>query len=139
MASCWDTPWPWPRRSDRSRPIIWLLSPPPRAGSRSPPPSACCWRGGAFYPSVRSFPVAVAPPKGWQQIAAAIGVLLAGGAYLPIDPTLPAARRHHLLARGEAPVVLVVGASVDWSADVRVIDIDRLAPAPLPAVLPARQ
>ncbi len=84
--------------------------------------------------------VAVAAPKGWQQIAAAIGVLLAGGAYLPIDPALPVARRHHLVARGEVRVVLTAdGAPDDWPADVRTIAVGDLAPAPLPAALPARR
>jgi amino acid adenylation domain-containing protein len=84
--------------------------------------------------------VAVAAPKGWQQVAAAIGVLLAGAAYLPIDPALPVARRHHLLARGEARTVLsVAGAAADWPSGVRVIEVDRLTPVALPAALPTRR
>ena len=63
--------------------------PPPRAGSRSRPRSACCWRAARTSRSI---------------------------------PDWPAARRHHLLAAGEARVVLAVGASADWPADVRVID-----------------
>jgi amino acid adenylation domain-containing protein len=84
--------------------------------------------------------VAVAAPKGWQQIAGAIGVLLAGGAYLPVDPALPMARRHHLLARAEARIVLTAdGTPADWPADVRTITVGSLAPAPLPTVLLPRR
>jgi amino acid adenylation domain-containing protein len=84
--------------------------------------------------------VAVALPKGWQQLAAAIGVLLAGGAYLPIDPALPEARRRHLLKRGEAQVVLTLGAQESsWPAGARRIAVDTLAAARLPGALPARR
>ncbi|MFR9677023.1 AMP-binding protein, partial [Streptomyces sp. TR06-5] len=34
--------------------------------------------------------VAVGLPKGRAQVVAALGVMLAGGAYLPVDPELPA-------------------------------------------------
>jgi amino acid adenylation domain-containing protein len=84
--------------------------------------------------------VAVAMPKGALQIAAVIGVLLAGGAYLPIDSALPSARQRHLLTRGAARVVLTLAAlDPAWPDTVRVIAVDRLAPAPLPAAQPPRR
>ena len=46
--------------------------------------------------------VAIELPKGWRQIAAVLGVVRAGAAYLPVDPALPAERRQHLIDRGEA-------------------------------------
>ncbi|MGI9499046.1 MAG: AMP-binding protein, partial [Geminicoccaceae bacterium] len=50
--------------------------------------------------------VAVLMGKGWEQIAAALGTLMAGGAYLPIDPDLPEARIEHLVENGRARVIL---------------------------------
>ena len=50
--------------------------------------------------------VAVVMHKGWEQVAAALAVLRAGAAYLPVDARLPAERIRHLLARGEAAVAL---------------------------------
>jgi non-ribosomal peptide synthetase component F len=38
--------------------------------------------------------------KGPMQVAAALGVVIAGAAYLPIDPALPEARRQHLARHG---------------------------------------
>lgn len=73
--------------------------------------------------------VAVSMPKGWRQVAAVIGVLLAGGAYLPIDPTLPEARRNHLVARGEASVVLTLDAlGLGWPDGTRVIAMEGIEP-----------
>ncbi|SFK44292.1 amino acid adenylation domain-containing protein [Falsiroseomonas stagni DSM 19981] len=46
--------------------------------------------------------VAIVLPKGWRQIVAVLAVLKAGAAYLPVDPALPAERRRHLIAQGEA-------------------------------------
>ncbi|KAM3115390.1 amino acid adenylation domain-containing protein [Phormidesmis sp. 146-33] len=41
--------------------------------------------------------VAIVLEKGWQQVVAVLGVLMAGGAYVPIDPELPQERRWYLL------------------------------------------
>jgi amino acid adenylation domain-containing protein len=50
--------------------------------------------------------VAVAMDKSREQIVATLGVLLAGGAYLPIDPDYPAERQDYLLEHGGARVLL---------------------------------
>jgi pyochelin synthetase len=50
--------------------------------------------------------VAVLMEKGWEQIAAVLGVLQSGAAYLPIDPTLPLERLHYVLKDGEVGLVL---------------------------------
>ncbi len=42
-------------------------------------------------------PVAVVMHKGWEQVVAVFGILLAGGAYLPIDANLPTQRKLDLL------------------------------------------
>lgn len=52
-------------------------------------------------------PVAVVMRKGWEQIVAVYGVLLAGGAYLPIDADLPVKRLLDLLRIGGVGHVLV--------------------------------
>lgn len=41
--------------------------------------------------------VAVVMEKGWEQAAAVLGILQAGGAYVPIDPALPLKRRLQIL------------------------------------------
>jgi amino acid adenylation domain-containing protein len=51
-------------------------------------------------------PVAVVMAKGWEQIVAAHGVLVAGGAYMPIDPAVPADRLQRLLEHGRVRIVL---------------------------------
>ncbi|MBQ4864824.1 amino acid adenylation domain-containing protein, partial [Pseudoalteromonas sp. MMG013] len=50
--------------------------------------------------------VAVVLPRGWQQVVAVLGVLIAGGAYLPINPHLPLERRRQLLTLGEVKVAI---------------------------------
>jgi len=51
-------------------------------------------------------PVAVVMHKGWEQIVAVFGILLAGGAYMPIDADLPIKRQRDLLQIGEVQQVL---------------------------------
>ncbi|NBD08425.1 non-ribosomal peptide synthetase/type I polyketide synthase [Corallococcus silvisoli] len=50
--------------------------------------------------------VAIVMEKGWEQVAAALGVLRAGAAYVPIDPSLPRERLEALLEHARACVVL---------------------------------
>ncbi len=54
--------------------------------------------------------VAVALPRSADLVVALLGVLRAGGAYLPIDPGYPAARIELLLAAGDPALVLTGGA-----------------------------
>jgi len=70
--------------------------------------------------------VAVLAAKGWEQVAAVLGVLKAGAAYLPIDPELPAERIRHLLGQGEVSIVLTGPGGADR----------RLLPAAVERVLP---
>ncbi|MDB5887384.1 MAG: hybrid non-ribosomal peptide synthase/polyketide synthase, partial [Rhodocyclales bacterium] len=46
----------------------------------------------------RDTPVAIVMRKGWEQIVAVFGTLLAGAYYLPIDANLPGRRQQELLA-----------------------------------------
>ncbi|WP_274918766.1 non-ribosomal peptide synthetase [Streptomyces sp. WZ-12] len=72
--------------------------------------------------------VGIATDKGWQQVVAALGVLAAGMAFLPLDPELPDARLRHLMARGELRTVLTQRALADRlprPAGVRALAVDR--------------
>jgi amino acid adenylation domain-containing protein len=50
--------------------------------------------------------VAVVMVKGWEQVAAVLGVLRAGAAYCPVDASLPAMRIRQLLGQCRAAAVL---------------------------------
>lgn len=50
--------------------------------------------------------VAVAMRKGWEQVAGVLSVLMAGAAYLPLDPDWPAERLELLLRDGDVSLVL---------------------------------
>ncbi|HLH58393.1 MAG TPA: amino acid adenylation domain-containing protein, partial [Streptosporangiaceae bacterium] len=50
--------------------------------------------------------VAIEMDKSWEQVAAVLGVLISGCAYVPIDTGQPAARRDRILADTRAEVVL---------------------------------
>lgn len=50
--------------------------------------------------------VAVCMDKGWEQVAAVLGIVKAGAAYLPIDPDNPANRREQLLVDGKVDIIL---------------------------------
>lgn len=56
---------------------------------------------------VAAEPVAVVMHKGWEQVAAVLGILLAGGAYMPIDASLPPKRQSDLLAIGRVRLILI--------------------------------
>lgn len=84
--------------------------------------------------------VAVALPKGWEQIVAVLGIIRCGGAYVPIDPDLPALRKAQLLAQSEAAVVVTsaaLAATADWTGEAEVVRIDALPDAG-PTALPER-
>ncbi|MEM9218553.1 MAG: amino acid adenylation domain-containing protein [Cyanobacteria bacterium P01_F01_bin.150] len=50
--------------------------------------------------------VPVVMGKGWEQVVAVLGVLISGGAYVPIDPDLPPKRLQYLLSDTQASLVL---------------------------------
>ena len=87
--------------------------------------------------------VAVVMHKGPEQVAAVLGVLAAGAAYLPIDAGLPAARIHELLTLGEVDLVLTqptTASLFEWPNDVRVSAVPDPARPAAPAVaLPPAQ
>ena len=84
-------------------------------------------------------PVAVVMDKGWEQVVAVLGVLLAGGAYLPVETTQPAARRDAILADAGVRTALTqswLSDGIRWPRDVRQFAVDLLAPAAAPDVSP---
>lgn len=61
--------------------------------------------------------VAIVMEKGWEQYAAVYGVLVAGAAYLPIDPNIPQDRLDFMLKEGEVSIVLTqseVNQRIQW-------------------------
>ncbi|MFQ2875479.1 non-ribosomal peptide synthase/polyketide synthase [Mycobacterium sp. MS3] len=75
--------------------------------------------------------VALLFPRSFQAVTAIIGVLKTGAAYLPIDPSLPAARIAFMLGDAEPVAALTTAALADRIAghDVPVLDIND-CPAP---------
>lgn len=51
--------------------------------------------------------VAVVMEKGWEQVAAVLGILKAGAAYLPLSPGLPQERLFHILEHGGVGLTLI--------------------------------
>nr|WP_180218857.1 non-ribosomal peptide synthetase [Streptomyces albus] len=51
-------------------------------------------------------PVAIWADKGWEQVVAVFGTLMAGGAYLPVDTAQPPARRDTIIADAGVRTVL---------------------------------
>ncbi|MEU5366877.1 amino acid adenylation domain-containing protein, partial [Streptomyces sp. NPDC005925] len=83
--------------------------------------------------------VAVSIGKGREQIVAALGVLMAGGAYLPVDPELPVERRHSLMERAGSRVVVTSAhdTALDWPDGTTEQHVDLTAPldeGPVPDV-----
>jgi len=76
-------------------------------------------------------PVALCLERSFDFVVAALATLLAGGAYLPLDPSWPAARLETILRNAEASVVISRGslaARVDGMSPLT-IDLDRASAA----------
>jgi pyochelin synthetase len=85
--------------------------------------------------------VAVMLEPGWEQPVAALGVLLAGCAYLPLDPDEPPTRRRGLLERLKVRSVLIGSAEPTHEIgppEIQAISIAGLAPKEPPGGMPAR-
>lgn len=71
-------------------------------------------------------PVAVLMEKGWEQIVAVLGILIAGGAYLPIDAHLPSRRQTELLRLGSAKQAIVqpsINLEIDTRQDLQIMRV----------------
>src|SRR5579863_6332886 len=70
--------------------------------------------------------VAIVMRKGWEQVVAALGVLIAGGAYLPIEPSWPELRRNHILERSDVRIALTqpeLNQELAWPPNVHRLDV----------------
>lgn len=79
--------------------------------------AAALWKQGAEAGDR----VAVALPKGWEQVAAVLGVLRGGLAYVPVDPALPRDRAHALFDISGARHAVTSPAlitALEWPDDV---------------------
>ncbi|GAU68923.1 putative pyochelin synthetase [Streptomyces sp. NBRC 110611] len=83
--------------------------------------------------------VGIVMDKGWEQVVGALGVLLAGGAYLPVDTTQPALRRDAMLTDAGVRQVLTqswLAPGLGVPAGTRTVVVDTLPPADgLPATV----
>lgn len=71
--------------------------------------------------------VGIVMDKGWEQVVAALGILLSGAAYLPIDPELPQERQWYLLKQGEVEIVITqswLDTSLTWPENVQRLYVD---------------
>ena len=75
--------------------------------------------------------VGVVMEKGWEQVVAVLGILFAGGAYMPIDPDLPPERQKYLIENGDVKVVLTQSsaqARVSVPDGVEILVVDQMQP-----------
>lgn len=71
--------------------------------------------------------VAVVMEKGWEQVAAVLGILEAGAAYLPIDADIPRERLHQLFEQGEARIALTqpwLESKIEWPEGIERIAVN---------------
>lgn len=72
--------------------------------------------------------IAIVMEKGWEQIVAVMGVILSGGAYVPIAPDLPPERLQYILQNSDAKIILTqswLDNSLDFGEDMQRLCIDR--------------
>ena len=84
-------------------------------------------------------PVAVCAERSVELVVALLGVIKAGGAYLPLDPDLPLERLQGMLADSGSPLLLTQNHLLEkWSgaADVAVHALENLALATQPQTAP---
>jgi len=73
--------------------------------------------------------IAIVMEKGWEQIAAALGILMTGKAYLPIEAELPEERIKFLIENSETHVILTqswVETKLPSLTDVVIIPVDKI-------------
>lgn len=75
--------------------------------------------------------VAIVMDKGWEQVAACLGILMAGAAYLPIEVDQPQERIFSLIEDGEASIVLTqpyLAERIAWPETLCVLSVDESHP-----------
>ncbi|NEO77705.1 MAG: amino acid adenylation domain-containing protein [Moorea sp. SIO4G3] len=71
--------------------------------------------------------IAVVMNKGWEQIVAVLGVLMAGCTYIPIDPGLPQQRQWSLLTQAQIQLVVTQEAlyqSLSWPEEIECVYVE---------------
>lgn len=84
------------------------------------------WAEGAL-PNIL---VGVVMEKGWEQVVAVLGTLYSGAAYLPIEPSLPRERIHHILENGDVNLVLTqswLEKEMDWPEGIKRFSVDQVS------------
>jgi pyochelin synthetase len=87
--------------------------------------------------------IGIVAEKGYEQVAAALGVTRSGAAYVPVEPRWPAARRERLLRDGRVRLVVTTPRLRDeltWPEGVRLVTLSdaevRSAPSTPPVTGP---
>ncbi|MBJ9978491.1 amino acid adenylation domain-containing protein [Pseudomonas sp. S75] len=79
--------------------------------------------------------VAVGLEKGWEQSVACLGILLAGAAYVPVDPDLPPQRQSALVVQSGVRLAIVAAPPVErMEVDVQFLSLHTLLEASVVAV-----
>jgi amino acid adenylation domain-containing protein len=61
--------------------------------------------------------VAIHAEKGWEQVVGALGILLAGAAYVPVETNLPLERRRRIIKESGARIIVTQAGLVESLAD----------------------
>ncbi len=96
--------------------------------------SGCIAGALARAGNVRGRNVAIVAARGAALFKAVYGVLKAGAAYVPVDPSLPEERRNYILDNCEAAAVLTQHAyapALQWPAHIPVLAIEEVECAPV--------
>ena len=80
--------------------------------------------------------VGVALPTSPERIAALLGIVAAGAAYLPLDPAYPLARREYMLANAGARLVLTDDPIIGLPSGVQRLSTDQVSRNSAECVLP---
>jgi amino acid adenylation domain-containing protein len=88
--------------------------------------------------------IAICMEKGWEQVVAALAIVQAGAAYLPVAPDLPPLRIGDLLRHAKVEIVLTqswINQNLSWPTSARRIEVDTapLSGASAIDLIPAQQ
>lgn len=75
--------------------------------------------------------VAVVMDKGWEQVVAVLGILMAGAAYVPIDPEFPQERQWDLFSQAGVKLAVTqphLKENLSWPQQLQLIEIDSATP-----------
>ncbi|MFC5098015.1 amino acid adenylation domain-containing protein [Amycolatopsis plumensis] len=80
--------------------------------------------------------IAVSMNKSTEQITAVLAILLAGGAYVPIDPELPEQRRHHMVTHAGVRLIVTDQQHLTWPTGTEVVRPDTAPIDPTETTVP---